>query len=103
MGLGGKGGGWVAAGLGERFAKGLKNCRVVQLSSGIHYLQEDHPEVIGAAVSEWLIDLGIGSSPKHKVASWAFPLMLGNKRRITDGQSKDLPAGRSYRPTRIHG
>jgi haloalkane dehalogenase len=53
----------------ESFAKGLKNCRVVQLGSGIHYLQEDHPEVIGAAVSEWLIDLGVGSSPKHKVAS----------------------------------
>src|SRR5260370_12637013 len=39
----------------ESFAKGLKNCRVVQLSSGIHYLQEDHPEVIGATVNEWLI------------------------------------------------
>jgi haloalkane dehalogenase len=41
----------------------------VQLGSGIHYLQEDHPEVIGAAVKEWLIDVGIASSPKHKVAS----------------------------------
>ena len=49
--------------------KGLKNCKVVQLDSGIHYLQEDHPEVIGAAVKEWLIDMGVGSSPKHKVAS----------------------------------
>ena len=53
----------------ESFAKGLKNCRVVQLSSGIHYLQEDHPEVIGAAVKEWLINMGVGSSRKHKVAS----------------------------------
>ena len=52
----------------ESFAKGLKNCRVVQLSSGIHYLQEDHPDVIGATVNEWLIDMGVGSSPKHKVA-----------------------------------
>jgi haloalkane dehalogenase len=51
----------------ESFAKGLKNCRVVQLGSGIHYLQEDNAEVIGATVNEWLIDLGIGSSPKHKV------------------------------------
>jgi haloalkane dehalogenase len=32
-------------------------------------LQEDHPEVIGATVNDWLIDLGVGSSPKHKVAS----------------------------------
>src|SRR5713101_3518899 len=53
----------------ESFAKGLKNCRVVQLGSGIHYLQEDNAEVIGATVNDWLIDLGIGSSPKHKVAS----------------------------------
>jgi haloalkane dehalogenase len=53
----------------ESFAKGLKNCRVVQLSSGIHYLQEDNAAVIGATVNEWLIDLGVGSSPKHKAAS----------------------------------
>jgi haloalkane dehalogenase len=59
----------VSPAFAESFAKGLKNCRVVQLGSGIHYLQEDHPEVIGATVNEWLVDLGIGSSPKHKVAS----------------------------------
>lgn len=46
----------------EKFAKGLKNCRVVQLGSGLHYLQEDHPEVIGTTVKEWLISLGVGSS-----------------------------------------
>jgi len=46
----------------ESFAKGLKNCRVVQLDSGIHYLQEDNAEIIGATVNEWLIDLGIGSA-----------------------------------------
>jgi haloalkane dehalogenase len=28
---------------GESFARGLKNCRVVQLSSGLHYLQEIIP------------------------------------------------------------
>jgi haloalkane dehalogenase len=53
----------------ESFAKGLKNCRVVQLASGIHYLQEDHAEDIGANVKEWLIDLGVGFSAKRKVAS----------------------------------
>jgi len=41
----------------ESFAKGLKNCHVVQLGSGLHYLQEDHPEVIGANVKKWLIEL----------------------------------------------
>ncbi len=49
------------------FAKGLKNCRVVKLNSGIHYLQEDHPDIIGATVKEWLIDVGVGSSPKQKL------------------------------------
>jgi haloalkane dehalogenase len=51
----------------ESFAKGLKNCRLVQLSSGIHYLQEDHPDVIGAHVKEWLMEVGIGSSPRQKL------------------------------------
>jgi haloalkane dehalogenase len=41
------------------FAKGLKNCELVQLSSGIHYLQEDHPEVIGTKIKEWLIESGL--------------------------------------------
>jgi haloalkane dehalogenase len=50
----------VSPAFAESFAKGLKNCRVVQLSSGIHYLQEDHPDIIGANVKEWLIELGVG-------------------------------------------
>jgi len=58
----------VSPAFAESFAKGLKNCRVVQLSSGLHYLQEDHPDVIGTTVKEWLIDVGIGSSPKQKAA-----------------------------------
>jgi haloalkane dehalogenase len=57
----------VSPAFAESFAKGLKNCRVVQLNSGIHYLQEDHPDVIGARVKEWLVEVGIGSSPKQKL------------------------------------
>jgi haloalkane dehalogenase len=57
----------ISPAFAESFAKGLKNCRVVQLSSGVHYLQEDHPDVIGANIQEWLIELGIGSSPKQKL------------------------------------
>ncbi len=57
----------VSPAFAESFAKTLKNCRVVQLSSGIHYLQEDHPDVIGANVKEWLIEVGVGSSPKQKL------------------------------------
>ena len=41
----------------ESFAKGLKNCRLVRLSSGIHFLQEDHPDVIGANIKEWIMEL----------------------------------------------
>jgi haloalkane dehalogenase len=57
----------VSPALAKSFAATLKNCRLVKLGSGVHYLQEDHPEVIGATVKEWLIDLGIGSSPKQKL------------------------------------
>ena len=57
----------ISPAFAERFTKGLRNCRVVQLSSGLHFLQEDHPDVIGANVKEWLLELGIGSSPKQKL------------------------------------
>jgi haloalkane dehalogenase len=57
----------ISPAFAESFAKGLKNCRLVQLSSGLHYLQEDHPDVIGANVKEWLIEIGIASSPKQRV------------------------------------
>ncbi len=57
----------ISPAFAESFAKGLKNCKVVQLGTGIHYLQEDHPEVIGASIKEWLTDLGIGSGPKQKL------------------------------------
>jgi haloalkane dehalogenase len=58
----------ISPAFAEGFAKGLKNCKVVQLSSGLHYLQEDHPDVIGNNVREWLIGLGIGSSARQKLA-----------------------------------
>jgi len=57
----------ISPAFAESFAKRLKNCRVVQLNSGLHYLQEDHPDVIGSNIKEWLIDLGIGCSPRQKV------------------------------------
>jgi haloalkane dehalogenase len=40
---------------------------VVQLSTGLHYLQEDHPDVIGAKIKEWLIELGTGTSPQQAI------------------------------------
>jgi haloalkane dehalogenase len=59
----------ISPAFAESFAKGLKNCRVVQLSSGIHYLQEDHPDVIGASIEEWLLELAVASSPRQKLTS----------------------------------
>jgi haloalkane dehalogenase len=41
----------------ESFASGLKNCRVVHIGPGLHYLQEDNPKVIGSTVHEWLTEL----------------------------------------------
>jgi haloalkane dehalogenase len=57
----------ISPAFAENFAKSLRNCQVVQLRSGLHYLQEDHPDVIGAHIKEWLIELGIGSSPEQKL------------------------------------
>ncbi len=36
----------------ERFAAGLESCRLVHLGPGAHYLQEDHPDRIGAEVAD---------------------------------------------------
>lgn len=47
----------------DSFARELKNCRVVYLSSGLHYLQEDHPDVIGASIKEWLVGIEKPSRP----------------------------------------
>ena len=48
----------VSPAFAERFAK-LRNCSVVHLVPGAHYLQEDHPEAIGAKIKQWLTDLGV--------------------------------------------
>jgi haloalkane dehalogenase len=57
----------ISPAFAETFAHGLNNCTVVQLSSGLHYLQEDHPDVIGANVKEWLVEVGVGSCPIQKL------------------------------------
>ncbi len=38
----------------ETFAARLHDCQLVQLGAGAHYLQEDHPEVIGRSTAEWI-------------------------------------------------
>jgi haloalkane dehalogenase len=44
----------IAPDFAERFAAGLHDCEFVQLPSGAHYLQEDHPEEIGRAIAGWI-------------------------------------------------
>jgi haloalkane dehalogenase len=40
----------------QTLAAQLANCRLVELGPGAHYLQEDHPEMIGDAVRTWVTD-----------------------------------------------
>jgi haloalkane dehalogenase len=42
----------------ESFANGLKNCRLIHIGPGLHYLQEDNPVAIGTTIQEWLKELG---------------------------------------------
>jgi haloalkane dehalogenase len=37
-----------------RFAASLHSCDLVPLGSGKHYLQEDHPDLIGRSVASWI-------------------------------------------------
>ncbi len=46
----------ISPALAEKTAARLKNCRLVRLGSGHHYLQEDHPETIGRTVANWIAE-----------------------------------------------
>jgi haloalkane dehalogenase len=47
----------VAPAFAESFANGLKNCRLIHIGPGLHYLQEDNPVAIGTTIHEWLKEL----------------------------------------------
>jgi haloalkane dehalogenase len=51
----------------QRLASSLRGCRFVQLPSGIHYLQEDHPDLIGQTIAEWIG--GIEAGEGHRLTS----------------------------------
>ncbi len=57
----------VSPEMAQSVVKELKSCKLVQLNSGLHYLQEDHPDVIGSSIKEWLIELGVASLPRQKL------------------------------------
>jgi haloalkane dehalogenase len=50
----------------ESFAKGLKNCKVIAIGPGIHYLQEDNPQAIGSALREWLTELRVPAGTREQ-------------------------------------
>ena len=47
----------VSPALAEEFAHKLRDCRLVKLGAGLHYLQEDHPETIGGSVAEFIAEV----------------------------------------------
>ncbi len=51
----------VSPSFAREFAAGLKNCKLVSVGAGIHYLPEDHPQEIGSSVREWLTGLQAAS------------------------------------------
>jgi haloalkane dehalogenase len=47
----------VSPAFAHAFAAGLTDARVVELGDGLHYLQEDHPQAIGRAVAQWIVEV----------------------------------------------
>jgi haloalkane dehalogenase len=53
----GEPGALVSPALAESFARGLKNCTLIHIGTGLHYLPEENPKIIGSAVRAWLTEL----------------------------------------------
>src|SRR4029077_14029434 len=56
----------VSPAFAERFAASIKNCQVVPLGPGLHYLQEDHAEAIGQSITEWISDIVAKHGPPQE-------------------------------------
>ena len=44
----------VSPAVAEEFARRLKDCRLIKLGDGVHFLQEDHPATIGRSVAAFI-------------------------------------------------
>jgi haloalkane dehalogenase len=44
----------ISPAFASAFASQLRQCKLVQLGAGAHYLQEDHPERIGTEIARWI-------------------------------------------------
>ncbi len=53
----GEPGALISPALAEKFARELKNCRLVPIGAGLHYLPEENPRLIGETVREWVGEL----------------------------------------------
>lgn len=58
----GEPGALVSPAFAERFVSGMKNCRLIHIGHGLHYLPEDHPKEIGSAIHKWLVELGVSNN-----------------------------------------
>jgi haloalkane dehalogenase len=64
----------VSPGFAEGFARSLHDCRLVKLGSGLHFLQEDHPQEIGRSVAAFVAETEArrrtaGGEPKGTIAA----------------------------------
>ena len=54
----------ISLALAEDFARKLRDCSLVKLGAGRHFLQEDHPEMIGKSVAAFIAQVeGRGARP----------------------------------------
>jgi haloalkane dehalogenase len=58
----------VSPAFAEEFAGKLKDCRLVRLGAGVHFLQEDHPEAIGRAVADFIAEVEKLAAQEGRVA-----------------------------------
>jgi haloalkane dehalogenase len=57
----------ISPAVAEATAARLQNCRLIKLGAGAHYLQEDHPDAIGQALSRWIPE--ISTAAPRRLAS----------------------------------
>jgi haloalkane dehalogenase len=57
----------ISPAVAEAYASCLHNCRLVKLGAGAHYLQEDHADAIGQALSSWIADIRV-APPRRRLA-----------------------------------
>ncbi len=73
----------VSPDFGRSFSRTLQNCKLVELGSGAHYLQEDHPREIASGVVEMIVGAASAGAPSVDVAV-TYCVPCGYERRARD-------------------